>query len=157
MLFGLIQLHMRAEQNEMILQMQGDEDLPLHKNLSLLVHQKHLHYHSLLHCRIHNIFRCFFPRLAYNIRILFIIFIMAITTFDPKKKLQDIIAQQNAVTTPPATMTPEERKAANQAQLEANKAKAAEREAIRQATSGFMSDFDTLTGNLVSDVKAVES
>lgn len=82
---------------------------------------------------------------------------MAITTFDPKKKLQDIIAQQNAVTTPPATMTPEERKAANQAQLEANKAKAAEREAIRQATSGFMSDFDTLTGNLVSDVKAVES
>lgn len=81
------------------------------------------------------------------------------TTLKPKT-IQQVLAEQTKVVSPnvaPTSTTPIDTKAANQAQLEANKAKAAEREAIRQATSGFMSDFDTLTGNLVSDVKAVES
>lgn len=81
------------------------------------------------------------------------------TTLKPKT-IQQVLAEQTKVVSPnvaPTSTTPIDTKAANQAQLEANKAKAAERETIRQATSGFMSDFDTLTGNLVSDVKAVES
>ena len=59
---------------------------------------------------------------------------MATTPLKPKS-IQDVLAQQTAVVTPPTTPTPvmtaEERKAANKAQLAANQAAAqAKREAL---------------------------
>lgn len=57
---------------------------------------------------------------------------MATTPLKPKI-LQEVLAEQNKVVTPTATPSPTA--SINQAQLEANKAKAAEREAARQATT----------------------
>lgn len=51
------------------------------------------------------------------------------------KTIQEVLAEQNKVVTPTATPAPisSPTKSINQAQLEANKAKAAEREAARQS------------------------
>lgn len=71
--------------------------------------------------------------LAYNILIFFTIFTMAITPIKPKT-LQEVLAEQTKVITPSATpVATSPTKATNQAILEANKAKAAEREANKQS------------------------
>ena len=77
---------------------------------------------------------------TYNILILFTIIFMATTPLKPKT-LQEVLAEQNKVVTPTATPSPTT--SINQAQLEANKTKAAEREAARQATPTIQQSWIT--------------